>query len=684
MALRRSLSQWLAVQHYDVAVCLFLAVAIALQGLDVVSTMVSADFTACPLSDPVCSGPSVYPVGNSCCAGAMCSMNFNGATLTCSASCTPCTTGSSSGTGGGGTSQTLQPDPRANASLHWTFRINDSGSVNGLQGAGLVANAGRVAAQTEIDCSAAALPSSWSSTQQCDTSRATNYCSRGSRSLLAQQYSQWWCQSHSGRTCSSDQRPMLVLGKMISADFNIIGETVNPTNIGTNKFVTPSARCYAPSIPVSSSESVPSFTQFGPLGGDLCVRFKCDGSAGFLGIGVQNCNNIAYSFLFTCYDPCVQCNTQGTSSCASGSVSGNNTSPNDGFAYNCTCISGWSGSQCNIPPVTVPGPGPVAIDGGWSSWSSCSATCGSGTQTRSCTNPLPMNGGATCNGISQQSCSTQSCVPLDYVAYRWVIGIWSACSTTCGGGTQTRSAQCVSDSGAVVSDMSCSVADVKPATTQMCNTHACPLNPAPLSQWLGDYSSAGCDESVCCCFRTVTVSTTGSGAYQVSGPVAGQCSGLSSMQVLLGEASSVSTSDSVTYTVNGQLHMAVRNSDGSITDTNQTNRRCSARLSVTVATSNSESSSSNSRLPFIIGMSAGGAVVLLAVVAAGYYFSCRSNPPSGTHGQQGAKVTPYSPETHVGPVGPDGPASLESTYFSRGQDCHADVDPVHVVRVHPN
>jgi hypothetical protein len=48
-------------------------------------------------------------------------------------------------------------------------------------------------------------------------------------------------------------------------------------------------------------------------------------------------------------------------------------------------------------------------NGGWSGWSSCSVTCGGGTQTRSCNNPSRSCGGSPCSGPSSQSCNTQSC-----------------------------------------------------------------------------------------------------------------------------------------------------------------------------------------------------------------------------------------------------------------------------------
>ncbi|MFH1990604.1 MAG: tetratricopeptide repeat protein, partial [Patescibacteria group bacterium] len=49
-------------------------------------------------------------------------------------------------------------------------------------------------------------------------------------------------------------------------------------------------------------------------------------------------------------------------------------------------------------------------DGGWSGWSGCSVSCGGGSQSRSCTNPSPYCGGAGCSGPSSQSCNTYACI----------------------------------------------------------------------------------------------------------------------------------------------------------------------------------------------------------------------------------------------------------------------------------
>ena len=62
---------------------------------------------------------------------------------------------------------------------------------------------------------------------------------------------------------------------------------------------------------------------------------------------------------------------------------------------------------------------PVPIDGGWSRWSgysACTVTCGGGSQTRSrkCNSPSPSCGGRDCPGASHssRSCSTNKCCGL--------------------------------------------------------------------------------------------------------------------------------------------------------------------------------------------------------------------------------------------------------------------------------
>ncbi len=87
------------------------------------------------------------------------------------------------------------------------------------------------------------------------------------------------------------------------------------------------------------------------------------------------------------------------------------------------------------------------INGGWSygSWSACSSSCQNtlGTQSRSaaCDNPAPTCGGAACSdAVTSQYCYGDTPTTNGWYSY----GSWSACSSTCQtiAGTQTRSATC--------------------------------------------------------------------------------------------------------------------------------------------------------------------------------------------------------------------------------------------------
>ena len=95
--------------------------------------------------------------------------------------------------------------------------------------------------------------------------------------------------------------------------------------------------------------------------------------------------------------------------------------PSDGIAstskvYSIDFVVGTSGnfdnmdaifSSVELNGVTYSLP---AINGGWTDWSAQSSQCGiTGTQTRTCTNPSPSNGGAECEGSSTQSYTTNSC-----------------------------------------------------------------------------------------------------------------------------------------------------------------------------------------------------------------------------------------------------------------------------------
>lgn len=96
--------------------------------------------------------------------------------------------------------------------------------------------------------------------------------------------------------------------------------------------------------------------------------------------------------------------TESISSCGSGGCAANEKRVcylNNICSYACKCVD---------YPICVPTQPPCnPVNGGWSGWSACSVTCGGGTQTRSCTNPAPSCGGNGCSGSSSQGCNTQAC-----------------------------------------------------------------------------------------------------------------------------------------------------------------------------------------------------------------------------------------------------------------------------------
>ena len=98
---------------------------------------------------------------------------------------------------------------------------------------------------------------------------------------------------------------------------------------------------------------------------------------------------------------------------------------------------------------------PRKVDCTMGSWTTCSAPCGPGTQSRSVTQPSA-EGGAAC-GPTSQACNNRAC-PVDCE-----MGTWSTCSAICGPGTQTRSIT----KPAEYTGAACGV------TSQACNKGAC-------------------------------------------------------------------------------------------------------------------------------------------------------------------------------------------------------------------
>ena len=80
----------------------------------------------------------------------------------------------------------------------------------------------------------------------------------------------------------------------------------------------------------------------------------------------------------------------------------------------------------------------------WSMWSACTLSCGTGSQSRSraCTNPTPMHGGNDCSGAVEETlnCNTQMC-PIHGGYSTW--SLWTICTLPCGiNEYQSRSRTC--------------------------------------------------------------------------------------------------------------------------------------------------------------------------------------------------------------------------------------------------
>lgn len=100
----------------------------------------------------------------------------------------------------------------------------------------------------------------------------------------------------------------------------------------------------------------------------------------------------------------------------------------------------------------------VPINSVLSTWEPCSAPCGGGIQTRTCTGCNTTCGDCTCGGaMLSQMCNTQCC-PI-----QGILSNWTNCPVSCGGGIQTRTCTGNSCGG------NCSGASL----TRRCNTIPC-------------------------------------------------------------------------------------------------------------------------------------------------------------------------------------------------------------------
>src|SRR5574344_2701938 len=106
----------------------------------------------------------------------------------------------------------------------------------------------------------------------------------------------------------------------------------------------------------------------------------------------------------------------------------------------------------------------------YTSWGSCSVSCGGGIQSRTYQNYDSYTGIKCGNLITQkQSCQTQSCCSSLSTSY----GSWGSCSVSCGGGTKKRTSTYRSNYNNTV----CSTK----VESQSCNTQSCDSTPPIVS-----------------------------------------------------------------------------------------------------------------------------------------------------------------------------------------------------------
>ncbi|XP_074627228.1 uncharacterized protein LOC141885237 isoform X4 [Acropora palmata] len=178
-------------------------------------------------------------------------------------------------------------------------------------------------------------------------------------------------------------------------------------------------------------------------------------------------NYTAWSNWTTCSATCGEGTKTRTRSCT-------NPSPLHG-GRDCTEL----GSNIEIKPCKEQNCLVNGDYGEWSSWSSCSKTCGRGwkKRIRACNDPMPSNGGKDCYeqglGSSEERahCFERSC-PLDGSYNDW--SAWTTCSMSCGGGVKFRHRNCTNPAP-MHGGRDCSL--IGPSTeSDSCNSEPCPVN----------------------------------------------------------------------------------------------------------------------------------------------------------------------------------------------------------------
>ncbi|MCA9549790.1 MAG: LruC domain-containing protein [Myxococcales bacterium] len=135
---------------------------------------------------------------------------------------------------------------------------------------------------------------------------------------------------------------------------------------------------------------------------------------------------------------------------------------------------------------------------GWSAsaWGACSNTCGAGTQSRSVACVYP-DGSAAPDAlcVSNRPAASASCYDDSGCAAKWSASAWSSCSAACGKGVQTRNVSCVDAGGAALPASSC-LHMPPPATSQSCGDYSACAYAWATAEWGACQRSSTCGTGV--------------------------------------------------------------------------------------------------------------------------------------------------------------------------------------------